>query len=103
MDQRIANRLDLRRDDRQHRSIDPVELIEAAPRATLGEAREDLPDSLGIPSGWSGPVSPGNGGGACPSKLNTALSLWEHWPSTTLTELSGNIPKALSRPTPTWG
>lgn len=51
VDQRIANRLDLRRDDRQHRGIDPVELIEAAPRATLGEAREDLPDSLGIPSG----------------------------------------------------
>lgn len=47
MDQRIADCLDLRRDDRQHGGIDPVELIEAAPRATLGKAREDLPDSLG--------------------------------------------------------
>lgn len=63
VDQCVTDRLDLRRDDRQHRGIDPVKLIEAAPRATLGEAREDLPDSLGIPSGWSGPVPPGNGVG----------------------------------------
>lgn len=70
VDERIADRLDLRRDDRQHRGIDPVKLIEAAPRATLGEAREDLPDSLGIPSGWSGPVPPRNGGGGGVALLN---------------------------------
>lgn len=49
VDQRVADGLDLGGDDRQHRRVDPVELIEAAPRATLGEAREDLPDGLGNP------------------------------------------------------
>lgn len=70
MDQRIADCLDLRRDDRQHGGIDPVELIEAAPRATLGKAREDLPDSLGIPTGCSGSVSPRNRSGGGFALLN---------------------------------
>lgn len=81
VDQCIADRLDLRGDDRQHGGIDPVKLIEAAPRATLGEAREDLPDSLGIPSGWSGFVIPRNGGGGGVGRRLALLAVlrgWEH-------------------------
>lgn len=44
--QGVPDRLDLRRDDGQHRSIDPVELVEAAPSPTLSKAGEDLPDGL---------------------------------------------------------
>lgn len=95
VDQRVPDGLDLRRDDREHGGVDPVELIEAAPGAALGKAREDLPDSLRMPSEPSGPVPPGNGGLA-PSKSTNLLSGWvESGPGTALTEFSGNIPRPL--------
>lgn len=42
----IADGLDLRGDNWQHRGIDTIEFIEAAPSSTLGEAGEDLTHSL---------------------------------------------------------
>lgn len=47
MDQGVPDGLDLRRDDGQHGGIDPVKLVEAAPRPALREARENLPHGLG--------------------------------------------------------
>ena len=46
MDEGISDGLDLRRDDREHGGVDPVELIEAAPGPALCEARENLPHGL---------------------------------------------------------
>lgn len=62
VDQGVTDRLDLRRDDRQHRGIDTVKLIETAPRAALRQAREDLPDSLGNHQDAQGLFLPEMGG-----------------------------------------
>ena len=45
-EQRVPDGGELRRDDRQHRDVDAVELVEAAPRARLTQAREDLAHRL---------------------------------------------------------
>jgi hypothetical protein len=44
--QRILDGLELCRDDRQHRNINAVELVKAAPGTTLAQAREDLAHRL---------------------------------------------------------
>ena len=50
-DESVADCLDLGGDDRQHRGIDAVELIKAAPGTTLGQARQYLPHSLDTEEG----------------------------------------------------
>lgn len=42
-EQRAADALQLRGDDGEHRDVDAVELVEAAPRAALAQPRQDLP------------------------------------------------------------
>ena len=46
VDEGVPDGLDLGGDDRQHWDVDAVELIKAAPGATLGQTREDLTYSL---------------------------------------------------------
>lgn len=46
MDQRVPDRLNLRGDNGEHRGVDPIKLIKAAPGPALGQAGEDLPNSL---------------------------------------------------------
>lgn len=45
-DESVADDVDLGGDDGQHRSIDAVELIEAAPGSTLSQAGENLSNRL---------------------------------------------------------
>lgn len=47
MDQSVSDRLDLRGDHGEHRSIDSIKLIKAAPSPALGQAGENLPHGLG--------------------------------------------------------
>ena len=46
VDEGVPDGLDLGGDDGQHWDVDAVELIKAAPGATLGQTREDLTYSL---------------------------------------------------------
>lgn len=45
-DESIPDDVDLGGDNGQHRSVDPVKLVEAAPGSTLSQAREDLSNRL---------------------------------------------------------
>ena len=46
VDECVLYGLDLGADDREHRDVDAVELVKAAPRSTLAQAREQLAHSL---------------------------------------------------------
>ena len=42
----LSDALYLRRDDRQHRGVHAIELIETTPGSALSQARQDLPHGL---------------------------------------------------------